>query len=543
MHQPLTNNIHTSPARESLAHLVWHAAARFPERPALWVDGQTCRYQDLIDAAARIAGAILAGEVGPRPLVATLAYRSITAYAGVLGILAAGKGYVPLHPHFPAQRNREMLIRSGARMLVIGREAIDVLPEILAGVSEPLVLIFPDTKDRAGLVQQYPLHTVAGVTGQGADYVGPPLPLPVEEDGTAYLLFTSGSTGIPKGVPVSHRNVLSYATYIRDRYEVNEQDRLSQTFDQTFDLSVHDMFVSWSSGACLYCLPRQTLMGPGKFIREHELTLWFSVPSVVMLMAQLRMLKPGLFPSLRYSLFCGEPLPVKSASLWQEAAPNSAVDNLYGPTEATIAISAYRWNAESTPQESVGGIVPIGWIFPGQEGAVVDADGNVVADGEKGELLLSGTQVTGGYLNDPEKTRQQYVRLDNSPTRIWYRTGDLVQRSETGCLVYLGRIDDQVKVHGHRVELQEIDRVLRDAAGIDLAVSVAWSPGEQDVKGIYGFVATSDRVDEASVLACCRETLPFYMVPERIYFIGEMPLNANGKIDRKALADRIPSLK
>src|SRR5205807_7600878 len=166
----------------------------------------------------------------------------------------------------------------------------------------------------------------------------------LDSEAIAYLRFTSGSTGQPKGVAIHHSNVQPYVKYVSDRYSVNEEDRFSQEFDLTFDLSVHDMFVCWERGACLFSVPEKSVMMQAKFIRDHQLTMWFSVPSVIGILGKMRLLPSGCFPSLRYSLFCGEPLLVAYAQLWQKAATNSVIENLYGPTETTIAISHYRWD-------------------------------------------------------------------------------------------------------------------------------------------------------------------------------------------------------
>jgi len=273
-------------------------------------------------------------------------------------------------------------------------------------------------------------------------------------------------------------------------------------------------------------------MAPAKFIRDNALTMWFSVPSVIGAMAKLRLLQAGCFPSLRLSLFCGEPLPAIYAQAWQEAAPNSILENLYGPTEATIAISNYRWDIARSPQQCVNGIVPIGWIFDRHNACVVDQDQRPVAAGEVGELCLAGCQVTTGYWNNPRKSAEQFVHLGDQDA-LWYRTGDLARRDASGCLFYLGRSDHQVKIRGYRVELQEIEEVVRRASGSTQVVSVPWPVRNGSGEGVVAFVAGLESLDQSRVLAYCRRLLPEYMVPKRIYLLNEMPLNVNGKIDRQ----------
>jgi acyl-CoA synthetase (AMP-forming)/AMP-acid ligase II len=260
------------------------------------------------------------------------------------------------------------------------------------------------------------------------------------------------------------------------------------------------------------------------------------VPSVIGVLARMRLLSPGCFPSLRYSLFCGEPLSASYAQRWQEAAPNSTLENLYGPTETTIAISHYRWNqACSSKAERVNGIVPIGWIFDGQACRVIDANRQAVPAGVPGELCLCGSQVTTGYWNDPTRTQEQFVRLPDAGENLWYRTGDMVRQGADGCLYYLGRMDHQVKVRGYRVELQEIEAVLRKACGTEQVVAIAWPVENGSADGIVAFVSGAGDLDQDRVLDHCGRVLPGYMVPRKLYFCDEFPLNANGKIDRARL--------
>lgn len=513
------------------------AGEKYPERPALEVGGQVLTYRELDARALSIASTIQANDFSGHPMVAFLAYRSVGAYASVLGILAAGKGYVPLHPQFPAPRTRRMLEFSKAEILIVSTEGLPALHEILCEFNAPLTVICLEPADADDLKSRYPQHRV--IANQPGGDVATPAVLP---DSVAYLLFTSGSTGTPKGVPISQRNATSYVEYVNRRYRLTPQDRFSQTFDMTFDLSVHDMFVCWSNGACLCSLPQSAVMAPAKFIRSSKLTAWFSVPSVGMFLQRMRLLTPDSFPTLRLSLFCGEPLPSAIASAWQQAAPNSIVDNLYGPTETTIAISHYRWQPGISESESVHGIVPIGTIFSGQDCCVIDSQRGILRRQEAGELCLSGSQVASGYLNNPEKSAEQFVRISGTPPdSVWYRTGDLVRQDQQGCLYYLGRIDNQVQVRGYRVELQEVDHVLREAAGSDLAVAVAWPPDSGHADTLYAFVCGGQR-ERHYVVAHCKKLLPEYMVPQDVFFIPEMPLNANGKIDRPALTRRLGEL-
>ena len=494
--------------------------------PALSVDGETLTYRELDERARSVAAAIQQIDPTGSP-VAVLAQRSLDAYLGVLGAVLAGRTYVPLHPDFPVQRSAGMLRRSGAGTVVVGPEADEAAQALFAAVDRPAALVFPSRN-----APVWASRAAAGRSIAGADLPSPgeAQPESTRDDSIGYLLFTSGSTGEPKGVGVTQANVAAYLTHVVNAYGYGPGDRCSQMFDLTFDLSVHDLFVTWMSGACL-CVPsKRSVLAPGAYIRNENLSAWFSVPSVAMVMDRLRMLKAGAFPGLRLSLFCGEALSAGIAEKWSTASPNSAVHNLYGPTEATIAITAFEW----APGAVATGVVPIGRPFPGHDVAVVDASGVDVGESGRGELCLAGPQVTPGYWEDAERTGASFVELPGS-TQRWYRTGDVVERSEHQGLRYLGRIDDQIQIMGFRVELVEIDAALRQALGTELAVAVSYPPGPS-AEGVYAFAVGSDHHgDEAAALGLCRDRLPSYMVPKRVFFVEGLPLNSNGKVDRGAL--------
>jgi amino acid adenylation domain-containing protein len=503
-------------AKPTLLSGFLRSAAESPDRAALEVAGEQLAYGELAGRAERLAAAIAAASPADAPpLTAVFGSRSVSTFAGILGALWAGNGYVPLNPSFPLDRCREMLIRSGARTLVVDCDREGDVAALLAGVPDPPTVIAAD----------------AISVGPGAPFA--PVAPPEDGDAIAYLLFTSGSTGRPKGVGVAQRNVVAFLDAIQERYDFGPEDRFSQTFDLTFDLSVFDMFVAWGHGACVCCPSAAQLLSPARFIREAELSVWFSVPSLGAMMRKLRMLKPESYPSLRWSLFCGEPLPAEMARAWAAAAPASTVENLYGPTEATIACTIQRFDPDA--DDEVNGIVSIGQALGATGTIVVDEELREVDPGGDGELLLSGPQVTPGYWQDAEKTAAAFVRPPGTEG-IHYRTGDRVRRpGRPGQpLVYLGRLDHQIKVLGHRVELGEIDAALRDASGIDAAIAVGWPLTDSGAGGIAALLGDPD-ADVAALREVLAERLPDYMVPRRFELLSELPLNANGKFDRKAM--------
>src|SRR5438067_6204618 len=498
--------------------LVWGAFLRscekFPDRPAVDVAGCELSYKQLGQRARRLAATIQANaRPGEVPLTAVFAHRSHTAYAAVLGALMAGHGYVPLNRTFPINRTRLMLEKSTCRTLVVDKESESQLSELLRGLATPMVILCPDRLDATEASAKLPGHSVV-VANELVDAIAW-LPPQVSQNAIAYLLFTSGSIGQPNGLMVSHANLLHYVDYVTKRYGFTSNDRVSQTFDLTFDLSAHDMFVAWQSGACVCCPSQKQLIKPGAFLNDSRLTIWFSVPSTAVFMRRLGELKPGLYPHLRLSLFCGEALPVDVVRDWSLAAPNSIIENIYGPTELTIGCTAYRWNNQTSLDECKKGIVPIGEPFEDMEAAIVDEKLREVAIGCEGELLMTGPQLTRGYWRDEEKTARAFVSIVGR-NDIYYRTGDRVRRSGPDKpLLYLGRLDNQVKILGHRVELGEVEAVVREASGIPAVVAVGWPPSESGAAGIQVFVEV-DQVDVQAILVQLKSKLPAYMLPSGI---------------------------
>lgn len=475
-----------------------------PRRPALHLeDGRTYTFEELHALALRWAGALRAlGDEPPRA-VGVLAGKSVEAYAGLLAALYAGAVAVPLHPEFPAARTRRMLDAAGVGALLADRKGAAVLPDAGVPVLAP--------------------GSTAALPGHALD-----APLPTTPDQVAYVLFTSGSTGRPKGVPIRHSSADHYFQVLDERYDFEPDDVFSQSFDLNFDCALFDLFCAWGAGAAVHPVPGAAYRDLPAFAAERGLTVWFSTPSAITLARRTGKLAPGALPGLRWSFFAGEALRAADAEDWLSAAPASTLENIYGPTELTVTITGHRWSPQTSPAQCVNGLVPIGRVHPGHEHLLLAEDGTPAAD--EGELLVAGPQSTTGYL-DPEDDKGRFVERDG---RRWYRTGDRVRRVADGELVYLGRLDAQVQLHGWRVELAEVEHALRGCAGVLDAVAVT----RGDENGLQLVVYyTGTPVPARDLARQLRDVLPKGMVPRDYRHLIEFPLNSNRKIDRGRLAE------
>lgn len=508
------------------------AAAEFGERPALVVKGHTLTYRELEEMARRWAGVLVAHRQGRLERVGIFAYRSEVAYIGTLASLFSGAAFVPLNRTFPPERTRTMLQRAALDALIVDRASASQLSAVLAGIESPLMVLAPDANtDLAAVPRRLRCEAEALAAAEPLSRLPP-----VGAGDIAYLLFTSGTTGIPKGVAITHGNATHFLDSISPWLEYTAEDRTSQMFDQTFDLSVLDLFATWQAGACL-CVPQAAdLLAPALYANRQQLTTWFSVPSLVAHMRRGEQLKPGILPNLRLSMFCGEALPRSTVEVWREAAPNSAVLNLYGPTELTIACSAYRWDDVTSPSECVLDVVPIGRPLSGLAALVVDDALKPVEHGGAGELCVCGPQTAPGYWCDAKRTAERFVPIEVglSDARVFYRTGDRVAQQSSGDYAYLGRVDQQIKVHGYRVELGEIEAALLKHPGVMAAAAIGWPLEDGRPEGIVGFAVGKD-VEPDAVRAALRGKLPGYMLPAEVVILDSLPLNVNGKTDRVAL--------
>jgi non-ribosomal peptide synthetase component F len=305
---------------------------------------------------------------------------------------------------------------------------------------------------------------------------------------------------------------------------------LSQFFDLTFDPSVHDIFAAWKVGATSVAIPSRHILDPLEFARERGITVWFSGPSVPIILDNFRAARAGALPDVRLSLFAGEKLTWNAARIWKTIAPSSAIVNAYGPTEATIVITSFTIPDGFSEADCHQGGVPIGKPFAGQTTAILHEDGSPCRPGEEGVLWLAGSQISPGYL-DPEKTALSFVERDG---RRWYRTGDVVVGAEDGNISYVGRQDLQMKVLGFRVDLGEIEAALLEESGAAFAfVDVARL--RDGFEELVCVLPTSCAPRKKAIREALKSQLEPYMIPKVWKFQDDLPLNPNGKIDRAAI--------
>ena len=482
----------------------------------------------------QLARALIARGCRRGDRVALLVPKSPRAIAAMLGVLKADCAYTPVDLRNPPARVERVLEALQPRVVVatgaarellaalhrdhrLGRAAIAWLEAEACDLPFPVAFTLADV----GRSEATPVASRNG------------------EDDLAHILFTSGSTGVPKGVTITHANVRHFVEWAVRYFGMGPDDRVSGHSPLHFDLSTFDVYGAFAAGATLYPVAPELNLLPHKvaeLIRQAELTQWFSVPSILLHMAQCDAVRPNDFPALRRLLWCGEAFPTRGLIHWMTRLPHVTFTNLYGPTEATIASSYYRVPACPTSDREA---VPIGTGCEGEELLVLDERLDPVARGGIGDLYIRGVGLSPGYWCDPEKTRAAFVPNPHDPSDRLYRTGDLARVDEQGRIVLVGRADSQIKIRGYRIELGEIEAALHalDALCESAVVPVATDGfGEPALACVY-VPHRGAEVAPAALRQRLAELLPPYMLPTRWKRLERLPLNPNGKVDRRALRD------
>lgn len=495
-----------------------------PDATAIVTGARRLSYGELADRSSRLAGFLeplrKSGRIG------ILGTRSPEAYVGLLGACWAGSTYVPLNIKWPAERLIALLHLLDLDAVVADEAGAALLTEPVLDAA-PDTILLPKRREHRSARPNQRIWEWGEIDARGMAE-----PVPVAANADAYVIFTSGTTGLPKGVVITAGSLAHYIEQTRSWTDYHPEDRLAEVCDLSFDLSVHNLFLCLDAGAELHVASSLETLAPAAFIRRNRITVWMSVPTIIGLMRRSNVLQPGIFPSLRLSIFCGEPLPVQAVEAWAAAAPNSVVENIYGPTECTVICLRQRLTEPPVVTEGRG-VLAIGKPYETMRVAILDSRQEPVAAGLPGEIALCGPQVGAGYFGQPELTEDRFRTIDGVR---WYLTGDLGRADADGVFHHLGRVDNQVKVKGNRIELEEVDAHLRMAAQSELVATVAWPVAFGSAEGLVGFVGGSSQTPEA-IRAAMLSSLPRALVPGRLVMLEPMPQNINGKIDRRALLD------
>lgn len=348
----------------------------------------------------------------------------------------------------------------------------------------------------------------------------------------AYVLFTSGSTGEPKGVVIPHRAVIDFIEWAVEKYNFTEDDMFANQAPFYFDASVPDLYLPICVGASLLILPGNSFVFPQniiKMLNKYKVTTLFWVPSALISMAQYPFFDQVEIPSLKKVIFCGETMPIKYLNMWKKICPKAVYVNMYGPTEATYACTYYVVDRAFGEDE----ILPMGKACENIEVFLLGEQGEMTKNGDVGELCIRGTTLALGYYGDVDKTRNTFIQnpFVSNYKDIIYKTGDLVKYNNVGELLYMGRRDSQIKHLGYRIELGEIETAAYQISTIKRCCSKY----NQEIKEIELFCTCSELMTETEIYGELKKKLPRYMLPNYIEIIDEMPLNANGKVDRKSI--------
>lgn len=510
----------------NLGLLFERTAEQNAERVALHLpdDDATVTYGVLNRRANQIAGLLKSKRLRPYDVVAILNEKTIDAFALMIACLKLGIIYTNLDLESPPQRLKRMLGTCQPKFLIASAAQLDRFASVTREIEIQTIAIDDDNiRQKLGASSGENLPETSGITGANP----------------AYLMFTSGSTGFPKGAIMTHTNVVNFVQWSRHRFAITPDDTLTNLNPIHFDNSVFDFYSALFTGATLVPFTAKWTQNPRRLVKAVDsarCTLWFSVPSLLVYGLTLRAFEQNDLAAMRVIIFGGEGFPKSQLKkLFDLFGDRIAFENVYGPTECTCICSAYRVSNDDFRETEK--LLPLGRMAENFGHHILLENGSEAPPGETGELCLTGPNVGAGYYRDPERTAAAFVNdsFREGIDERMYRTGDLVRLDpNTGLIDILGRQDNQVKLMGHRIELEEIELAvnrLADVAECGVALR-GLATGRQDIVAI---VATTSKLDEVDLLADLRRLLPHYMIPALVIFMDSLPKNSNGKIDRQQL--------
>jgi D-alanine--poly(phosphoribitol) ligase subunit 1 len=475
-------------------------ASQFGEQDAFCINEAHYTYSEFWNLISKIRTLLRHLDISDHK-IGLVVNDDLETYASIFAVWLEGMAYVPLHPKYPFERNLDIIDQAQLQKVLDSSQNSEYDSSLLVKTIE---------------CESLELTTEI---------------LDIPDDSLAYILFTSGSTGKPKGVQISFKNLDSFVSAFLDTgFELDHTDKCLQCFDLTFDVSVQSFLVPLIHGASVYTVPHDQIKYSYVFglLDDHELTFGVFAPSMI------RLLKPYFdeinLKKLRYCILTAEASPVDLVKEWAECIPNAEIFNFYGPTEATIYCVYYKIENNKAIKEA-NGILAIGKPFKDLDTIILDENLQVVEKGTKGELYVSGNQVTSGYWKNPERNAEAFITLDYKGTsQKFYKTGDLCLEDNDNDILYYGRLDNQVKIQGFRIELGEIEFHARASIGGKNAVAFIYQG--QTGSNEIALCLEITNPDKDAILSSLKAILPSYMVPSKVYNLETFPLNTSDKVDK-----------
>jgi amino acid adenylation domain-containing protein len=503
-----------------LSDYLERSAARFPGRlAAIDPDGTALTYWELNERASRVAGFLVDRGVHRGDRVGLVLPKSTAALTALFGVLKAGAAYVPVDWTGPEERIRSILTDCQVRAVFADQRRTEFTSD-----TETAIIV--------GANKDTGRDVVAWESALEHQPLAPAITMRRPDD-LAYILYTSGSTGMPKGVTLTHRNAMSFVDWCSSVFTPDENDRFSSHAPFHFDLSILDIYLSLRHGAALHLIPDDLGKNPkdlARFIAERQITVWYSTPAILGLLGEFGALSGSDYTNLRLVLFAGEVFPVKQlrrvVTLW----PHPAYFNLYGPTETNVC----TFSQIPTPiPEERSEPYPIGWLCSHCAALVLDGDGQPVEPGDEGLLYIAGPSLFAGYWGRPEESAGAFIERDGIR---WYNTGDVVKLQGSEGFLYVGRRDRMIKRRGYRIELGEVESCLYRHSAITGAAAVAVQHPEAGVRILAYLVAPEvSRPSIVELKTFCTQHLPAYMNPDVFVFLPDLPRTSTNKVNYQAL--------
>ena len=491
------------------------SAELFPDKPGICCENESLSFCEAEEFTNGFARALQAAGAARGQFVPFFMEKSVRSILSVLSILKADCAYVPIDFKSPGQRMQSILKATEASVVIVDEDSQFMFEELIPAIERPVLLNISRFK---------PVN------------VGP-VPTQNLSIDIAYVLFTSGSSGVPKGVMIPHKAIIDYIEWCVETYKLTANDVISNHAPLYFDNSTFDLYCAFKTGATLHLVHEElnaVLPRLVNWLSERKITTFFCVPSVLTLLLRSRRLKPDSFPKMRHLIAAGEVLPRDILADWMEMYPHIQFTNMYGPTEITVDCS-YHILHEKPGKDLLS--IPIGKARTNMELYVRTASGGLSqAIGAEGELLVRGTAVGYGYLGDTERTQKVFIQ--NPQNRLFhdplYCTGDLVRIDDNADFLFLGRTDDQIKFLGYRIELGEIEASLAGIEGVQEGVVVFNNSSVESERELGALVSLEEGFDLDALRNALQKRLPGYMVPTRVKIMAEVfPRTPNGKYDRK----------